>query len=105
MKPKYMPIDPDYFEFFEREMEKDESRAIYFAFASEPELEESRGKITTIEDKGTEGLFLLFDNGDLIRLDRVIVINGKPGPAYDEYDSYALVPLTCQAGYDDCFME
>ena len=105
MKPKYMPVDPGYFELFEQEMEKNDARVIYFAFASEPELEESRGKIIKIDDKGQEGLFLLFENGDEVRLDRIIVINGIPGPAYDEYDSYALAPLTCQAGYDDCFME
>lgn len=45
MKPKYMPVDPGYFELFEQEMEKNDARVIYFAFASEPELEESRGKI------------------------------------------------------------
>ncbi|WP_313381133.1 hypothetical protein [Proteiniphilum saccharofermentans] len=105
MKPKYMPVDPGYFELFEREMKKNDARVIYFAFASEPELEESRGKIIEVDDKGQEGLFLLFENGDEVRLDRIIVINGIPGPAYDEYDSYALAPLTCQAGYDDCFME
>lgn len=105
MKPKYMPIDPGYLDLFEQEMEKDDVRVIYFAFVNEPELEESRGKITSIDNQAQEGHFLLFDNGDQVRLDRIVVINGKPGPAYDEYDSYALVPLTCQAGYDDCFME
>jgi len=105
MKPKYMPVDPGYFELFEQEMEKNDVRVIYFAFANEPELEESRGKIIKVDDKGQEGHFLLFENGDQVRLDRIIVINGIPGPAYDEYDSYALAPLTCQAGYDDCFME
>lgn len=105
MKPNYMPVDPDYFEIFGQEMEKDKARVIYFAFTNEPELEESLGKIREIEDKGREGHFLLLENGDLIRLDRIVVINGIPGPAYDEYDSFALAPLTCQAGYDDCFME
>jgi hypothetical protein len=105
MKPKYMPVDSGYFEIFDREMEKDEARVIYFAFANEPELEECNGKIIRVDDQGKEGQFLLFENEDQVRLDRIIVINGKPGPAYDEYDSYALTPLTCQAGYDDCFME
>jgi hypothetical protein len=105
MKPKYMPVDPGYFEIFEREMEKDDARVIYFAFAGEPKLEESRGKITGVEDQGKEGHCLRFENNDQVRLDRIVVINGIPGPAYDEYDSYALAPLTCQAGYDDCFME
>lgn len=104
MKPKYMPVDPGYFELFEEEMKKEEARAIYFAFTDEPELEESHGKITGIQDDG-EGYHLFFENGDRVRLDRIIVINGKPGPAYDEYDSFALAPLTCEGGYGDCFME
>lgn len=105
MKPRYMPVDPGYFELFEQEMEKEEARVIYFAFSDEPELEESRGKIIEIDNKEKEGQFILFENGDQVRLDRIIVINGKPGPAYDEYDAYALAPLTCQAGYDHCKME
>jgi hypothetical protein len=44
---------------------------------------------------------MVFENGDEVRTDRIIVYNGKPGPAYDEYDAYALAPLTCKAGYDD----
>lgn len=102
MKPQYIPVDPDYFELFEQEMEKGEIKVIYFAFSIEPELEESRGKVSRIDALENEGEHLFFENGDLVRLDRIVVINGKPGPAYDEYDSYALAPLTCQAGYSDC---
>jgi uncharacterized protein (UPF0248 family) len=82
-------------------MAKNNSRVIYFSFSKEPELEESNGKIIKIENIKDEGSFLLFDNGDKVRLDRIVVINGKPGPAYDEYDAYALAPLTCKAGYDE----
>ncbi len=104
MKPKYLPVDHDYFEIFDREMEKEEARVIYFAFSDEPELEELRGKIMKIREiKDEGGYYLFFENGDRVRLDRIVVINGIPGPAYDEYDSYALAPpLTCQAGYDNC---
>jgi uncharacterized protein (UPF0248 family) len=96
-----MPIDSDYTELLESEMAKNNSRVIYFSFSKEPELEESNGKIIKIENIKDEGSFLLFDNGDKVRLDRIVVINGKPGPAYDEYDAYALAPLTCKAGYDE----
>lgn len=102
MKPTYIPVDPDYIELFEREMKKEDAKVIYFLFTNEPELEESRGQIKKIEEVKNEGEHLLMENGDRVRLDRVVVINGKPGPAYDEYDSYALAPLTCQAGYSDC---
>ena len=100
MKSKYMPTDPDYTDMLETEMTKDNSKVVYFSFSKEPQLEESNGKILKIEDIKNEGSFLFFENGDKVRLDRIVVVNGKPGPAYDEYDAYALAPLTCKAGYD-----
>ncbi len=102
MKSKYIPVDPDFFDLFEREMAKGEVKVIYFAFSEEPELEESKSNIVHIDAFQNEGEHLFMENGDKVRLDRIVVINGKPGPAYDEYDSYALAPLTCQAGYSDC---
>src|SRR5690554_389902 len=100
-KYKYMPIDHDYTELLKKEMTKDNSRVIFFSFLEYPQLEESNGKIIKIEDIKDEGSFLSFENGDKVRLDRIVVINGVPGPAYDEYDAYALAPLTCKAGYDE----
>ncbi|MDD4630734.1 MAG: hypothetical protein PHQ77_00630 [Proteiniphilum sp.] len=105
MKRAYMPIDPVYFELFEQETVKKESRIIYFAFTDEPALEECRGKILKTGEVDSEGVFIFLNNGDKVRADRVVVINGKPGPAFDEYDAYALAPLTCQGGYDDCSLE
>jgi len=102
MKPKYMPVDPDYIDLFNKQAKKEEVKVVYFAFSNEPELLESKGKVLKIENITNEGEHLAMENGDKVRLDRVVVINGKPGPAYDEYDSYALAPLTCQAGYSDC---
>lgn len=100
-----MPVDPEFYDLFEEQMEKGKARVIYFAFSEEPELEESNGKIIKIDNKKDDGDHLIFNNGDEVRLDRIVVINGIPGPAYDEYDSYALAPLTCKAGYDDSFCE
>jgi hypothetical protein len=39
--------------------------------------------------------------GEQVRLDRIITINGKPGPAFDEYDNYANACLSCQGGNED----
>lgn len=100
-----MPIDPFFFELFEQEMDKETSRVVYFTFSDEPELEECCGKIRKIGEADDEGVFLFLNNDVMVRADRVIVINGIPGPAFDEYDAYALAPLTCQAGYDDCSFE
>lgn len=97
----YLPIDPDFFALFDEEMKKDSVKVFYFDERQYPELKESQGKAIQIVNKEKSGQFMLFENGDEVRLDRIIVYNGKPGPAYDEYDAYALAPLTCKAGYDD----
>lgn len=97
----YLPIDPDFFELFQKEMQKDSVKVFYFDDNQYPSLGESEGKATEIVDKPKLGQFMVFENGDEVRLDRIVVYNGKPGPAYDEYDAYALAPLTCKAGYDD----
>lgn len=98
---KYIPIDPDFFDLFQKEMDKDLVKVFYFDIENYPQLEEAEGKVTGIVDKKQSGQFMVFDNGDEVRLDRIVVYNGKPGPAYDEYDAYALAPLTCKAGYDE----
>ncbi len=103
--PKYLPINSEYLEIIEEQMEKGEVRVVYFTFSNEPELEESKGIIIKLDNKKDGGVYLQFDNNDEVRLDRIVVVNGIPGPAYDEYDSFALAPLTCKAGYDDSFCE
>lgn len=97
----YIPIDPDFFDLFKKEMKNDSVKVFYFDAVNYPQLEEANGKTTGIVDKPKSGQFMVFENGDEVRLDRIIVYNGKPGPAYDEYDAYALASLTCKAGYDD----
>jgi len=44
--------------------------------------------------------YLRFENGVQVRLDRIIVINGRPGPAFEEYEGYALACLDCSGGMD-----
>ncbi|CAK7057805.1 MAG: hypothetical protein PHT14_07080 [Petrimonas sp.] len=97
----YTPIDPDFFDLFQQEIKKGSVKVIYFDANQFPHLKESNGKVTAIVSKQESGQFMVFENGDEVRTDRIIVYNGKPGPAYDEYDAYALAPLTCKAGYDD----
>lgn len=97
----YIPIDPDYFDLFQKEIEKDSVKVIYFDTVPYSPLKETEGKVSRITRLLKSGQFMIFKNGEEIRLDRIIVYNGKPGPAYDEYDAYALAPLTCKAGYDE----
>ena len=101
MKTAYLPISSDYFELFEKEIQKGSVRVFYFGFENYPHLEEESGMVIDIEKNSKNEFYLLFENNERVRVDSVVVFNGIPGPAYDEYDAYALAPLTCKAGYDD----
>jgi hypothetical protein len=68
--------------------------AVVHYFGAENELEGSRGRIGDIV-KEKDGEFLPVNHDDRIRLDRIITINGKPGPAFGEYDSYANECMDC----------
>lgn len=98
LEPSFTPIEPLYYDIFESEKEKEFSKAFYFGFGTD--LEEASGRITGIEKNDTNEEYLSFDSGDKARIDRIVTINGKPGPAYDEYDRYALACLDCNGGMD-----
>ncbi len=93
----FSPIDPDFYDIFEPFMQT-EVRVVYFV--SNQKLEESRGKLKGLI-KNDNGEFLDIIADQNVRIDRIITINGKLGPAFDEYDSYANECLSCKAGYDE----
>ena len=99
MKPSYLPIDPDFFDMFEKEIKKESMRVVYFGEGTH--LEEVKGKAETIVNKNGNEYFIKYVSGEEVRVDRIIVYNGKPGPAFEEYDAYALECLSCKAGYEE----
>ena len=99
MKPTYLPIDPDFFDMFEKEIKKDSIRIVYFGHGTN--LEEANGKAKAIINKNGNEYFIKYLSGQEVRVDRIIVYNGKPGPAFAEYDAYALACLSCKAGYEE----
>ena len=98
MKTKFSPIHPDYYDLFSEEQEKEFSKVFYFGTGSD--VEEAEGKITGLVKRDSFVEYLVFDSGDEVRVDRIITVNGKPGPAYDEYDAYALACLDCNVQAD-----
>jgi len=98
MKTYYNPIYPEYYEIFSTEQEKEFSRICFFG--DETTVEEANGKINGLVNGGSIGEFLIFNTGDEVRIDRIITINGIPGPAYDEYDAFALACLDCNVPYE-----
>lgn len=97
MKSTYAPVDPDYFEIVGKEIEKNKLSTIFY-FEKKNIVGEEKGKIKKIETIDNFGKYVLLQSGKLLRLDRIITINGIPGPAYDEYDRFALACLDCNVG-------
>lgn len=93
MKTDFNFVDPVYDEIFAKEKEKSVSRVIYFGNGTN--LEEVKGKITGNWKNDLNEEFLCFDTGEQVRIDRIISVNGIPGPAYQEYDNYGLACLDC----------
>ena len=48
MKPSYLPIDPDFFDMFEKEIKKESLRVVYFGKGTN--LEEVKGMAKAIEN-------------------------------------------------------
>ncbi len=99
MNTKFIPVDPDYHEMIEKERNEKDTAVIHY-FKNENTIGEEKEKITGITTNHRNEEFVSLANGKGIRIDRIIVVNGKPGPAYDEYDAYALACLDCMGGMD-----
>jgi len=99
LNSSFTPVPPVYYDIFAREQEKPISKVYFFSTGSD--LEEASGRITGIERNDLKEEYMQFDSGDRARIDRIVTINGKPGPAYDEYDRYALACLDCSGGMED----
>lgn len=94
----YLQVSPEYIEILQELSIGDEMQIHYFGPAYE--WLECRDHIAGLirNDSGED--YLLLENGIKVRLDRLIAFNGRPGPAFDEYDSYALACLDCMGGMD-----
>lgn len=96
--PKYLQVDLDFFDIIDELVKTtNELKVIYFD--PDLKLQDAKGLFLRI-NKAVDGDFLILENFPMIRLDRIITINGKVGPAYEEYDAFANACLSCHAGYD-----
>lgn len=100
VEDKFMPIDPDYYGMFENEKSKKKHSKIQY-FKSEKNPVQACGIIEGISKNIENAEFLNLTGAQKIRLDRIIAVNGKPGPAYDEYDGFANACLDCMGGMND----
>jgi hypothetical protein len=95
----YTPIDPDFYDIFGELAEKNPGFRVFY-FLPDQTLGEAKGEYNRIEESD-KGEFMIIKDEEPVRIDRIITVNGKPGPAFDEYIAYADACLSCQAGYDD----
>lgn len=64
-------------------------------FDQSGQLNTSEGMLISI-DESHDGVFLSIAGDQPVRVDKIITLIGKPGPAYEAYDRYANACLTCE---------
>ena len=96
---KYLQVDPDFNQLIESLVQSDETFKVFY-FDEQSQVMDARGSSMAVH-KHPDGEFLVIGQNDHVRLDRIITINGKIGPAYEQYDAYANACFSCQAGYDE----
>ena len=99
METSYTPVQYVYREIIEEEIAKRTTGKIFY-FNSDQVVDSIEGRVIKMEDINGKGLFITLEPEASLRIDRIITLFGKPGPAYDEYDSYANQCLSCTGGYD-----
>ena len=95
----YLPVDPDFFDRVEEISKMNKEVAINF-FNSEDKVDGTKDIVLGVFSEDGFSQFLKFKKHQPVRLDRVITLKGLPGPAFDEYDRYALECLTCMGGME-----
>lgn len=97
MKHSYLPVQWVHREVIEEQTTQKTTGKIFY-FDEEDKVAEAAGSIQKMEES-SEGVFILLDSGVALRIDRIITLYGKPGAAYDEYESFANACLDCLGGY------
>src|SRR5690606_36982185 len=99
LNTSYLPVAWEYREVIEEEIEKKTTGKIFY-FCSEEGICEALGSVVLMKEEKNKGLYAVLDTGTEIRVDRIITLFGKPGAAYEEYDSYANACMDCMGGYE-----
>lgn len=98
-KNSYLPIDPDFFDRVKEVSKLNQTVDINF-FNSKNKVDGTKDVVLGAFSSDGFEQFLKLKNHEPIRLDRVITLKGLPGPAFDEYDRFALECLTCMGGME-----
>ena len=99
MDNSYLPVQYVYREIIADAIGENRSGKVFY-FSADGVIECAGGRIVSLDEIEDMGEFIILDPEAHIRIDRIITLFGKPGPAYDEYDAYANACLSCTGGYD-----
>jgi hypothetical protein len=94
----YTPVSYDFREVILEKIAASQSGRIFY-FNENNVFDSIDGRISKLEEIQSEGYFVTVEQNASIRIDRIITLFGKPGPAYDEYDRYGNVCMECSGGY------
>lgn len=89
----YNPVDPDFYGIIDNLKLKDQKLKVFF-FEDDLELNSYEGRIDEVA-KADQLEYLKLKNGEQVRLDRIITLNGRPGPLFDYYESFGNACLDC----------
>ena len=94
MTDKYMPVSYDFHHELLSMATQKEAIKIH-VFNAEGTLDSFSGTVKDVYTQNGEE-FLLIGNNDPVRLDKIIVYNGKPGPDYDRLERMDLDCHECK---------
>jgi hypothetical protein len=99
MASSFSPVQYVYREVIEEQIAKGTQGKIFY-FDDNDQVEELIGRVIKMEEISGAGIFIHLEPVNSVRIDRIITLFGKPGAAFDEYDSFANQCLSCTGGYD-----
>jgi hypothetical protein len=98
MEKSFSPVQYEYREIIEEEIAK-QTRGKVFFFNSDGRVDSLEGRVVKMEELPGKGLFITLDPEAVIRIDLIITLFGKPGAAFDEYESFGNQCFSCSGGY------
>lgn len=97
MDTSYTPVAYEYRETMQEQINRNTTGKVFF-WSADQKVDEVVGRAVKLEEIPGKGIFMVFESGEQVRIDRIITFYGKPGAAFDEYDAFANACLACTAG-------
>jgi hypothetical protein len=99
MSSTYTPVSYDFRETIQEQIETKRSGKVFF-WNDENKVDSVEGQVVDLKEIPGSGLFITLEPFAELRIDRIITLFGKPGAAFDEYDSFGNQCLACTGGWD-----